>query len=500
MELDVEVAIVGGGPTGLMLAAELALAGVEVCVLERREAPVRESRALTMHPRSLEVLALRGLEAPFLERGRPLPTGHFGLLDTRLDFSGLDTTFRYTLFLPQALTEALLAEHARGLGVDIRRGHVVESLHEDEEGVVLAGSVQGTAFRCRARYAVGADGARSVVRQLAGIGFPGTDSTRTSMLGDVTLEHPPSTPFLALTNARGNAVIVPLGQGQYRAIVTDARRERTSPREPLSLEELRESLTRVAGSDFGMKEPRWLSRFGDETRLAEHYRRGRVLLAGDAAHMHYPAGGQGLNVGLQDAMNLGWKLAAVLREGAPPTLLDSYHQERHPVGQSLLSNTQAQSALMGFTPEVLALRELMNGLLRLPAINQRLAEQLGGLDVAFAGAPIPAPSPSTLPGWTGRRLPDWTLRLADGGQRSLYSGLHDGHWLWLHATPAAAPSSDWEPAPGWRPRVNALALETSADTGALRGVDGLLVRPDGHVAWAWTASFPRIPRRVIRLC
>ncbi|WP_163780256.1 FAD-dependent monooxygenase [Myxococcus vastator] len=488
MEQVVEVAVVGSGPTGLMLACELALAGVKVCVLERREEPVRESRALTMHPRSLEVLALRGMEARFLERGRPLPTGHFGLLDTRLDFSGLDTTFRYTLFLPQAITEALLAEHARGLGVDIRRGHVVESLRQDEAGVDLAGRAKGVPFRCRARYGVGADGARSAVRQLAGIAFPGTEAARTSMLGDVTLDLPPATPFLALNNPRGNAAIVPLGDGVHRAIVTDAERERTPPREPLTLDELRASLTRVAGSDFGMREPRWLSRFGDGTRLVEHYRREHVLLAGDAAHMHYPAGGQGLNVGLQDAMNLGWKLAAVLREGAPRTLLDSYHQERHPVGRALLSNTQAQSALMGFTPEVLALRELMNGLLRLPAINQRLAEQLGGLDVTYPDAPVPAPASPVLPGWTGRRLPDWTLRLADGGPCSLYSALHAGRWLWLHARHDAAPPSGWEPTPGWSPRLKVLAVETSADTSPLHGVDGLLVRPDGHVAWAWESS------------
>ncbi|MCE9667888.1 FAD-dependent monooxygenase [Myxococcus stipitatus] len=488
MERVVEVAVVGGGPTGWMVACELALAGVKVCVLERREEPVRESRALTMHPRSLEALALRGMEARFLERGRPLPTGHFGLLDTRLDFSSLDTTFRYTLYLPQALTEALLAEHAQGLGVDIARGHVVESLRQDEEGVSLEGSAKGARFRCRARYVVGADGARSAVRQLAGIAFPGTETRRTSMLGDVRLERPPATPFLALNNARGNAVVVPLGEGLYRAIVTDAERERAPLREPLSLDELRESLTRVAGSDFGMRGPEWLSRFGDETRLAEHYRQGRVLLAGDAAHMHYPAGGQGLNVGLQDAMNLGWKLATVLREGAPHALLDSYHRERHPVGRALLDNTQAQSALMGFTPEVLALRELMNGLLRLPSVNQRLAEHLGGLDVTCPEALVPAPAPGDLPGWSGRRLPDWTLRLVDGSQRSLYSGLHAGHWLWLHASHVAAPPSHWEPVPGWRPRLNVLALGRAADTEPLHGVDGLLVRPDGHVAWAWATS------------
>lgn len=288
----IEVAVVGGGPTGLLLACELALAGVRVRLFERRTTPVRESRALTMHPRSLEVLALRGLEERFLSRGKPLPTGHFALLDTRLDFSVLDTRFQFTLFIPQALTESLLEERARELGVDLRRGHAVESLRQDAEGVEVTGSTEGQPFRCRARYVVGADGARSAVRQLAGIGFPGTDTTRTSMLGDVTLDAPPAVPFLAVNTTRGNAVIVPLGPGLHRAIVTDVEREATPLKEPVTLDELRASLTRIAGSDFGMREPRWLSRFGNETRLAETYRAGRVLLAGDAAHMHYPAGGR----------------------------------------------------------------------------------------------------------------------------------------------------------------------------------------------------------------
>ncbi|MCP3137564.1 FAD-dependent monooxygenase [Pyxidicoccus xibeiensis] len=487
MEEVIEVAVVGGGPTGLLLACELALAGVRVRVFERRSAPVRESRALTMHPRSLEVLALRGLEERFLSRGRPLPGGHFALLDTRLDFSVLDTRFQFTLFLPQALTESLLEERARELGVDLRRGHAVEAMRQDAEAVELTGTTGGQPFRCRARYVVGADGARSAVRQLAGIAFPGTDGTRTSMLGDVTLGTPPAAPFLAITNERGNVAIVPLGPGVHRAIVTDAEREGTPLKEPVTLDELRASLQRIAGSDFGIREPRWLSRFGNETRLAETYRAGRVLLAGDAAHMHYPAGGQGLNVGLQDAMNLGWKLAAVVRDGAPDWLMDSYHRERHGVGHALLRNTQAQSALMGFTPETLALRELMCGVLKNPEVNRRLAEHLGGLDVAYPALELPAPEGAAplLPDWTGRRLPDLDLRLSAGDNRRLYTALHPGHWLWLHSTEATRPAPRWEP--GWAPRASVLHVSPTGGSERLRGVGGLLVRPDGHVAWAWAA-------------
>ncbi|WP_275902411.1 FAD-dependent monooxygenase [Myxococcus eversor] len=261
-------------------------------------------------------------------------------------------------------------------------------------------------------------------------------------------------------------------------------------KEPLTLDELRASLAHVAGSDFGMREPRWLSRFGNETRLADTYRQGRVLLAGDAAHMHYPAGGQGLNVGLQDALNLGWKLAAVPREGAPDTRLDSYHHERHRVGQALLRNTEAQSALMGFTPETLALRELMNGLLRNPTVNRPLAEHLGGLDVAYPDAPVPSPLQALppLPGWTGRRLPNWDLRLSDGSPRPLYSALHRGHWPWLHAKAGPQAPTRWEPAPGWTPRLEVLELDISDDATPLHGLGGLLIRPDGHAAWAWAAG------------
>lgn len=488
MEDAVEVAVVGGGPTGMLVACELALAGVRVRLFERRTEPVRESRALTMHPRSLEVLALRGLEERFLSRGRPLPTGHFALLDTRLDFSGLDTAYRFTLFLPQAVTEALLEERARELGVDVRRGHAVEALSQDAEGVEVSGTADGQPFRCRARYVVGADGARSGVRQLAGIGFPGTDTTRTSVLGDVTLGAPPATPFLATTNTRGNVAIVPLGPEVHRVIVTDAEREGTPLKEPVTLDELRASVARIAGSDFGMREPRWLSRFGNETRLAERYRAGRVLLAGDAAHMHYPAGGQGLNVGLQDAMNLGWKLAAVVRDGAPDALLDSYHAERHGVGHALLRNTEAQSALMGFTPETLALRELMNGVLKNPAVNRGLAEHLGGLDVRYPALDVLRPGQHErrrlLPDWTGRRLPDMPLRRFVGGTVRLYSMLHEGRWLQLqvmlsnHTFPRLEEGA-------WRPRANSLYAIPEKGDEQLAGVGWMLIRPDGHVAYAW---------------
>ncbi|CAM3122315.1 NAD(P)-binding protein [Corallococcus sp. ZKHCc1 1396] len=482
-----DVAVVGGGPTGLLLACELALAGVRVQVLERRAEPVRESRALTLHPRSLEVLALRGMEARFLERGRPLPTGHFAMLDTRLDFSVLDTRFPYTLFIPQAVTEALLEARARELGVAVLRGHTVEALRQDEEGVALEGTSDAGAFRRRARFVVGADGARSAVRQLAGIPFPGTEVTRTAVLGDVVLGAPPTQPALGIVNPHGGVMVVPMAPGVHRIVINDPLREGVPLREPVTLDELRESCARIAGTDFGMKDPRWLSRFGNETRLADRYRDGRVLLAGDAAHMHFPAGGQGLNVGLQDAMNLGWKLAAVVKAGAPDALLDSYTRERRPVGDALIRNTLAQTALMGATQETLALRAMMSELLRAPKLNREFADAISALDVGYGALDVPEPQVDTplLPGWSGRRLVDLELRQDDGTDVPLYSALHPGRWLLLGLREQPDTPPRWEP--GWPSNVMHLRARAPAGREELQGVGGMLVRPDGHVGWAWAA-------------
>ncbi len=480
----IEVAVVGGGPTGLMLACELALAGIQVTVFERREERIQQSRALTIHPRSVEVLALRGWEGPFLERGKPLPTGHFAMLETRLDFSVLDTTFKFTMLISQVMTETLIEERARALGVDLRRGYEVKELRQDAEGVDLSGTAAGQAFRCRARYVVGADGARSVVRQLSGIGFMGTDTSVTAMLGDVVLAEPPSTPGHILTNGRGGVMIVPLSPGIHRVLVTDPERMQVPVKESVTLDELKRSVTKVCGTDFGMTDPQWLSRFGNETRIAESYRAGRVLLAGDAAHIHFPAGGQGLNVGLQDAMNLGWKLAGVLRDRAPASLLDSYHRERYPVGYALLRNTEAQTALMNFTPSVLALREMLSGFLKNPVLNRSLAERLGGMDMVYPELELPAPRVEGEPVKTliGKRLPDLELKLPTGAVRRLYSFMHEGKWLLLHLRQGSNPA---RLEPEWTRWTNVVQARLGDDREELRGLSGILIRPDGHVGWAW---------------
>jgi 2-polyprenyl-6-methoxyphenol hydroxylase-like FAD-dependent oxidoreductase len=479
---QVDVAVVGGGPVGWMLASELALAGVKVCVLERRTERVPQSRALSIHPRTLEILALRGLVERFLERGRPLPTGHYAGLDTRLDFAPLDTTFPYSLFIPQTITEGLLEERAREVGVESRRGSHVTGLRQDAEGVELEGERDGGTFRVSARYVVGTDGARSVVRTLAGIPFPGSAVTSSQLLGDVVLATPPQRPVVSLTSEKGGVMIVPLGDGvHHRVLVLTPDRQHIPLSEPVTLEELARSLREAMGTDLGMHSPLWLSRFGNETRHASTYREGRVFLAGDAAHIHMPAGGQGLNVGLQDAMNLGWKLAGVLRGLAPSSLLDSYHHERHPVGARLIQNTLSQTALMTqFSPATLALREAVSALLRLPNVNRTLAEQICAFDVAYPEPPLPAPAGMKAePAVSGRRLPDQPLRREDGSTRSLYSLLHEGKWLLLQR-PASARSDVAAPWPDWTTRVTAGFSHEGADLGAW---SSLLVRPDGHLGY-----------------
>ncbi len=308
--MDYEVIVVGGGPVGMWLAAELALARVSVCVIERLEEPIRQSRALTLHPRTLEMFDMRGLKERFMKHGRPIRTGHFAMLDTRLDFSVLDSSSNYTLFIPQVITEQLIEEHALKLGVVVHRGMEVVSVREQEQGVevvsVRASGPQANVSVMTAAYVVGADGAGSIVRKQAGIAFPGTDTTLTAVLADVELANPPENGVHSEYSERGGVMIAPVSPGIYRVILTTLRLMDVPKDAPVTLEEVRTELYDLLGTDLGVSNPRWLSRFGNATRQAQTYRKGRILLAGDAAHIHFPAGGQGMNVGLQEAANLGW--------------------------------------------------------------------------------------------------------------------------------------------------------------------------------------------------
>ncbi|KAA5834914.1 monooxygenase [Saccharopolyspora hirsuta] len=474
--MDVDVIVVGAGPTGLMLACELALGGVRTRVLERRAEPQRNSRALTLHPRSLELLDQRGLLDRFLPLGRTAPGWHFAQLPTHLDFSALDSRLGCTLFLAQARTEALLAERARELGVEIRYGSELVDLSQDSDGVEAQVLGRRGVETHRARFAVGCDGGRSRTREAAGIGFPGTDETLTGVLGDfAAIDDDPA--VLGAARARG-VLVAPLEGGLTRLVYLDPERMRVPSREPVTLEEFRASLIRVCGSDCGVAEPRWLSRFGNATRLAERYRSGRILLAGDAAHVHFPAAGQGLNTGLQDAVNLGWKLAAAVNGWSPPGLLDSYHDERHPVGRAVTENTEVQTLLAELTlvPQYqrpgAALRELLDDLLSIEEVNRRLAAQVSALGTAY-----PPTSPDADP-LVGRRMPDIGLSATASGATRVYELLPEGRFALLDF------AGDPELGTGWSSRVSAVSVSKLDDHADLDGVIEVLVRPDGHIAWA----------------
>jgi 2-polyprenyl-6-methoxyphenol hydroxylase-like FAD-dependent oxidoreductase len=383
--VNTEVIVAGAGPVGLMVAAELRLAGVDVVVLERLTEPNPHPRALGLHARTLEQLAMRELAEPFLAGGVKVPAWHFGFLKQRLDLTVLDTPYPFLLAFPQDRTEALLAERARELGARIVRGETVTGLTQDENGVRVE-TDHGT---WEAGWLVGADGAGSTVREAAGIGFPGSDADTWAYLGDVHAEAPPA-PGYGVQSEKGALIVAHLPGGLLRFTGFDPQRQDPADRS-LTMAELSETVERISGVEFGLHDPAWLTKFGNATRVAAAYRRGRVLLAGDSAHMHFPAGGVGLNLGLQDAMNLGWKLAAVVQGRAAESLLDSYDAERRPWGEDVAEHTLAQTALITATnPTGQALRALLSGLVRtLPDLSLILARRLTALDVHY---PAPAGS------------------------------------------------------------------------------------------------------------
>ncbi|RAJ71195.1 2-polyprenyl-6-methoxyphenol hydroxylase-like FAD-dependent oxidoreductase [Streptomyces sp. Amel2xB2] len=465
------VVVAGGGPVGLWLAAELRLGGVRVTVVEQRTEIDERSKALTVHPRTIEVLAARGAHRPFLAEGLRIPTGHFASLDERLDFRDLDTPFPYTLALPQARTEELLEERAAGLGATIRRGHRVTGFTEHAGSVTVRVTGPHGEYETEADHLVGCDGTRSTVRTAAGIDFPGTSSTVLGWLGDVTLDRPPR-PGFSVSGPHGGLMVAPLPGGRFRLVGLSPDGLTTRWPGDLTLEELRHRTTVIAGDDFGLRDPSWLSRFGNATRLAVAYRRGRVLLAGDAAHQHFPTGGVGMNVGIQDAHNLGWKLAATLNGWAPDGLLDTYHAERHPVGAQLIEHSRAQTALMtAFTPEGLALRSLLSELIaEQPGFARALAERLTALAVRYPAGPAAHPL-------AGTRAPDLALAGTDTG---LFALLRPDAYLLLDLTADCALGGLA------RPGLAVRAGTLSEPPAAWREVRAALIRPDGHVAWAGT--------------
>lgn len=481
-----DVVIVGGGPVGLWLACELRLAGLDVVVLERRTRHINQSRGLTIHGRTLEVLSLRGIEDRFLAVSKPIMEAHYAVLHTKLDYRIFDSRFPFTLFIPQETTEALIEEYARELGVEIVRGATVEEVRSLHDHVEVRGSGDG-AFNFTGRCVVGCDGAHSIVRSQAGIEFDGYPATGPWFLGDFVLGSPPSVPLLSAFNEHGCALIAPLGDGIHHRIVLNEPPSGTLGQSgEVTLEDFRKATEAIAGSHFDADKPLWVSRFDDETRLARHYRKGRLFLAGDAAHIHLPAGGQGMNVGIQDAMNLGWKLAAVIQGRAPQELLDTYESERRPVGEYLHTTTMAQGHLVtAFSARGQALRAVFDDMLKVPSINAYFANQVSGFGVQYP-APLPG-FPHGKSALAGRRIRDIPLRLVDGSNVNLYALLAEGKWLDL----AIDGTTELE-MPGWLgpESLTTVAGSPTENGNALAGIGRLLVRPDGYVAQAIPLSNP----------
>ncbi|GAA3001753.1 rifampin monooxygenase [Actinokineospora diospyrosa] len=451
-----DVIVAGGGPTGLMLAAELRLRGVDVLVLERDVEPNPRVRALGLHVRSIEVMAQRGLLERFLEAGTQYPLRGFFAGINKAAPERLDTAHGYVLGIQQPVVERLLTEHATEVGVRIRRGVELVGLSQDDDGV-SAELADGT--QLRARFLVGCDGGRSTVRKLLGVGFPGEPSRVDTLLGEMEIGVAPEELTEVMTRVRETERrfgIGPFGDA-YRVVVPAAgvAQDRSVPP---TLEEFKRQLVAVAGTDFGVHSPRWLSRFGDATRLAERYRSGRVLLAGDAAHIHPPVGGQGLNLGIQDAFNLGWKLAAEVAGWAPPDLLDSYHGERHPVAAAVLDNTRAQMELLSTEPGPRAVRGLLAELVEFEEVNRYLIEKITAIGVRYDFG--------TGHELLGRRLRDLSLK-----RGRLYDLTHNGRGLLLDQTGGLSVA-------GWSDRVDHI-VDISEELNA----PAVLLRPDGHVAW-----------------
>jgi 3-(3-hydroxy-phenyl)propionate hydroxylase len=460
------VVIAGGGPTGLMLAGELALAGVDVAIVERRASQdLAGSRAGGLHSRTIEVLDQRGIADRFLSQGKVAQVAGFAWIP--LDISDFPTRHNYGLALWQNDIERILAGWVDELAVPIYRGREVTGFAQDDTGVDVELS-DGQSLR--ADYLVGCDGGGSLIRKAAGIEFLGWDPTTSNLIAEVEMAEEPE--WGLRRDALGIHSLSRLEDGgPVRVLVTEQHVGHTS--EP-TLRDLSEELIAVYGTDFGIHSPTWISRFTDMARQAASYRKGRVLLAGDAAHVHYPAGGQGLNIGVQDAVNLGWKLAQVVKKTSPESLLDTYHAERHSVAAIVLRNTMAQVALLRTDDRTNALRETMSELLGMDEPRKRVAAMMSGLDIHYdlgEGHPL-----------FGRRMPDLDLGTANGPLR-VFTLLHHARPVLLNLGEPAG--FDITP---WASRVRLIDAEYVGGWelpvfGPVTAPTAVLIRPDGYVAW-----------------
>ena len=464
------VVIAGGGPTGLMLAGELALAGTDVAIVERRTSQELEgSRARGLHSRTIEVLDQRGIADRFLSEGQVHPVVAFVI---RLDISDLTTRHPYTLALMQNQFERILAGWVSELGVPVYRGLEVTGFTEDDTGVDVELS---DGRRLRALYLTGCDGGRSLIRKAAGIEFPGWDPSVSSLIAEAEMSEEP--PWGIRYDDNGTQAVGRLEDGKRVGVVVTERYAGQAG-EP-TLADLSRALVAAWGTDFGVHSPTWISRFTDMTRQAASYRKGRILLAGDAAHVHYPVGGQGLELGVQDAVNLGWKLAQVASGASPESLLDTYHAEQHPVGARVLRGTMAQTALTRSDARIDALRETMSELLSMDEPSELYGARMSGLDVHYdlgAGHPL-----------LGRRMPDLDLAIA-GGPVRVFTLLHDARPVLLNlGDPGSIEITEWAD----RVRLVDAAYAGPWELpvlGTVTAPAAVLIRPDGYVAWTGTGD------------
>jgi 3-(3-hydroxy-phenyl)propionate hydroxylase len=486
------VVIAGAGPTGLMLAGELALAGVDVAIVERRlNQNLPGSRAGGLGARTIEVFDQRGIADRFLAQGQVAQVAGFGA--TRFDISDFPTRHPYGLALWQKHIERILSSWVDELSVTIYRGRDVTGFAQDNTGVdvELSGSDS-----LRAEYLVGCDGGKSLIRKAAGIEFPGWDATTSSLLAEVEMTEEPPTGIRRTPSGthaigkveyeiKGSEVIYQKG-GTLAVMLTEAQVGNTN--EP-TLRDLSEGLIAVYGTDYGIHSPTWITRFTDVTRQAAAYRKGRVLLAGDAAHVHSPVGGQGLNMGVQDAVNLGWKLAQVVKRTSSDSLLDTYHAERHPVAARVLHNTMAQVALMRPDDRIEALRNTVSELLCMDEPRRRFAAMMSGLDIHYdfgEGHPL-----------LGRRMPDLDLVTADGALR-VFTLLHGARPVLLNlGEPGAFNITPWAD------RVQVVDAEYGGSwelpaLGPVTAPTAVLIRPDGHVAWVGDPTRPGLADALTR--
>jgi 3-(3-hydroxy-phenyl)propionate hydroxylase len=461
------VVIAGGGPAGMMLAGELTLAGVEAVVIEKRAArELESSRAGGLYARTIEILDQRGIADRFLAQGQTMQIQGFAYVP--LDISDFPTRHNYGLALWQSDFERILAGWIDELGVPVLHGHEVVGFTQDDDGVDVE-LADGTTRR--AAYLVGCDGGRSTVRKAAGIEFAGFDPSISFMIAEVKMTEEPEVGIRREGGGIG-PVDFEKGGNPYRVVLKEQRVDHTC--DP-TLDDLRDALIAAYGTDYGAHDPTWISRFTDASRQATTYRVGRALLAGDAAHIHAPHGGQGLNTGVQDAVNLGWKLAQVVKGYSSDTLLDTYHAERHPVAARVLQNTMAQVAIATPDERHDALRNIITDLLALDEPRRHIAAMLTGLDIHYdvgAGHPL-----------VGRRMPDLDIGTADGCSR-MYVHLHEARPLLVNFG-----QSGRFDAATWQHRVRVVDAKHEGVceipvVGQVEVPSTVLIRPDGHVAWA----------------